>query len=73
MSGRHVYSRPIGDPLVESSGSTIFLWRIRNRGAVELEDLDRAWADRARDEDLAALSAALTELDTSGDARREDP
>ena len=35
------------------------------RGAVELEDLDRAWSDRARHEDLAALSAALTELDTS--------
>ncbi len=35
------------------------------RGAAELEDLDRAWWGNARHEDLAALSAALTELDTS--------
>jgi hypothetical protein len=35
------------------------------RGAVELEDLDRAWSGTARHEDLAALSAVLTELDTS--------
>ncbi|HET8682230.1 MAG TPA: hypothetical protein VFM54_10190 [Micromonosporaceae bacterium] len=35
------------------------------RGAVELEGLDRVWSDNARNEDLAALSAALTELDTS--------
>ena len=35
------------------------------RGVVELEDLDRAWSSSAHDEDLAALSAALTELDTS--------
>jgi hypothetical protein len=36
------------------------------RGAVELEGLDRAWSGTARHEDLAALSAVLTELDTSG-------
>ena len=35
------------------------------RGAVELEDLDRAWSGTARHEDLAALSVTLTELDTS--------
>ena len=35
------------------------------RGAAELEDLDRAWSGTARHEDLAALSAVLTELDTS--------
>jgi tetratricopeptide (TPR) repeat protein len=35
------------------------------RGAAELEDLDRIWSDTARHEDLAALSAVLTELDTS--------
>ena len=35
------------------------------RGAVELEDLDRAWSGSAHDEDLAALSAALTELDAA--------
>ena len=35
------------------------------RGAAELEDLDRAWSGSARHEDLAALSGALTELDTS--------
>ena len=34
------------------------------RGAVELEDLGRAWWSTARHEDLAALSTALTELDT---------
>ncbi len=35
------------------------------QGAAELEDLDRTWSGTARDEDLAALSATLTELDTS--------
>src|SRR5262249_40690807 len=35
------------------------------RGALELEELDRAWSGTARHEDLAALSAALTELDSS--------
>ena len=35
------------------------------RGAAELEDLDRAWSGTARHEDLAALSAALTELDSA--------
>ncbi len=35
------------------------------RGAAELEDLDRAWWGNAHHEDLAALSAALMELDTS--------
>jgi RNA polymerase sigma factor (sigma-70 family) len=35
------------------------------RGAVALENLDRAWSGTARYEDLAALSVALTELDTS--------
>ena len=43
------------------------------RGAVELEDLDRAWSGTAHHEDLAALSAALTELDSLPDAAREDP
>ena len=35
------------------------------RGASELEDLNRAWSVSARHQDLAALSAALTELETS--------
>jgi hypothetical protein len=35
------------------------------RGAAELEDLDRTWSGTARHEDLAALSAVLTELHTS--------
>src|SRR5262249_23208097 len=35
------------------------------RGALELEELDRAWSGTARHENLAALSAALTELDSS--------
>ena len=35
------------------------------RGAAELENLSRAWSGTAYYEDLAALSAALTELDTS--------
>jgi tetratricopeptide (TPR) repeat protein len=35
------------------------------RGAVALETLDRAWWGTAHHEDLAALSVALTELDTS--------
>jgi tetratricopeptide (TPR) repeat protein len=35
------------------------------RGAAELEDLDRLFSGSARHEDIAALSAALTELDTT--------
>ena len=35
------------------------------QGADELEGLDRAWSHTAHHEDLAALSATLTELDTS--------
>ena len=35
------------------------------RGAVELEVLDRTWSVNARHQDLAALSAVLAELDTS--------
>ena len=35
------------------------------RGAAELEDLNRAWWGTARHEDLAALSATLTELDSA--------
>ena len=35
------------------------------QGAAELEDLDRTWSDTARNEDLAALSGTLTELETS--------
>jgi hypothetical protein len=35
------------------------------RGAVELDNLDRAWWGTAHHEDLAALSVALTELDAS--------
>ena len=60
-----MYSRPIRDPLAESSGFTIFWWRILNEGPSQLENLDRAWSGTAHHEDLAALSVALTELDTS--------
>src|SRR5262249_37872828 len=35
------------------------------RGATALENLDKAWSGTAHHEDLAALSAALTELDSS--------
>ena len=35
------------------------------RGAAVLEDLDRAWLGTARYEDIAALAAALSELDTA--------
>jgi tetratricopeptide (TPR) repeat protein len=45
-----VYHLLVGDP---------------ERGAVELEVLDRAWSATARDQDLAALSVVLAELDTS--------
>ncbi|MDQ1739843.1 MAG: hypothetical protein QOE53_1495, partial [Pseudonocardiales bacterium] len=36
------------------------------RGAMELENLSRAWSGNARHQDLAALVAALTELDNAG-------
>jgi tetratricopeptide (TPR) repeat protein len=38
----------------------------REAAADELERLDRVWSGTARTEDLAALSAALTELDRAG-------
>lgn len=36
------------------------------RGATELEKLDREWSERVRPEDVAALALALTELQESG-------